>query len=136
MAVFATIIIVILYYLKSEFLPFFEGQKSQNEIRIVSWNVSNFGWDNGYSSIRRDQIVQTLKDINADFICLQEAVLSYDTCMVNSLVWVSKALNMANYRYSFMNKNQFDVNHQFGDIIFSRYPMLTTDSILTSDGIK
>ncbi len=55
-------------YIFSDTGHFFNIKNPEDQIRIVTWNVSNFGWDNGYSEIRRDRILNTLSEIDADFM--------------------------------------------------------------------
>lgn len=136
--IFILILGFLVWYIINRFIYNFEpvSLKNNDNIRIVTWNIANFGWQNGYDISRSDAILKTILETKADIICLQEAVLSFDTCQINNIPLVMEKLNMGYYSYSYLRQYQFDDHHHFGDIVLSRYPICNIDTIATDDGKK
>lgn len=127
-------VFALIFYLFFENFPDSVRPKAKDTIRLATWNVSNFGWNGNYSIPRRDSIIARINELNSDVICLQEAVLSYDTTKINSLKYVAKQIYMPYYAYCHLRSYQFDDYHMFGDIIFSKHPIIHTDSIVSGNG--
>ncbi|MBP7699055.1 MAG: endonuclease/exonuclease/phosphatase family protein [Saprospiraceae bacterium] len=102
-------------------------------IRILTWNTSNLGWDGTYQKQRRDNILETVKSANPDIVCFQEAVISNNDSTINNMGYILSKLEMPYFKYSYMRRDQFDDFHQFGDIVFSKFPIIDSTFIYATD---
>lgn len=95
------------------------------KIKVVSYNVCLFGY---YCESRKealsnkDSILSFLKDANADILCLQEFYESKSDIFV-----VTKILEQSGYKYH--TKPRENSKFYFGNIIFSKFPIINQDTI-------
>jgi endonuclease/exonuclease/phosphatase family metal-dependent hydrolase len=101
----------------------FNYTKKPGTVRVVSWNVARFleqKRNNNKNSQKRLQMLDLIKQQNADVLCFQEFFNSTSTRMYNNIDAV-KALGYPYYYYC------WDVDgykEWFGQAIFSRYPIV------------
>lgn len=115
----------------------FKEEKSQNDIRIVSWNVGNLGGITHSlqkSKEIKQEIVSSIFNAHPDIICLQE--------FNNSLTRGNGANNMSpfldDYPYYYFNKD-IDKDkgaYQYGCVVFSKYPIIHSQAIKYGQGFK
>lgn len=104
----------------------FKEAKKENHIRIASWNVARFVEmirNNNKGSQTRYKMLQQIKQVNADILCMQEFSSSINPDWYNNIVAVSKGLGYPYYYFS----HDWDGDRLFnGSVIFSRFPIADT----------
>lgn len=104
----------------------FSYKKVPAELRVMSWNVEHFCiTEHHLHPEKKDQMLDLINKVQPDIACFQEMVAGDSSKKaINYLPDFKKKLGMNNYYFAFRNYWDFDVNHHFGDIIFSKYPII------------
>lgn len=108
----------------------FVATKNKNDIRIVTLNIRSF---NGFSDNKklkktaREDIAESVINLNADILCLQE----FNSSSSDSIATNNIALFTKNYPYYFFSKDYSikSKKYQSGCIIFSKYPIIDSSKI-------
>jgi endonuclease/exonuclease/phosphatase family metal-dependent hydrolase len=111
------------------FTSSFHWQKDKNHIRIATWNVARFIEmikNNNAGSQTRYKMLQQIKQVDADILCLQEFTSSINPDWYNNIIAVGKGLNYPYYYFS----HDWDGDRLFnGSVIFSRFPISDTGMV-------
>jgi endonuclease/exonuclease/phosphatase family metal-dependent hydrolase len=109
----------------------FNLQKSDSAIRIMNWNVEHFAiLEHKTHPEIKQQMLSLIKGYQPDVACFQEMV-GADT-IAKAINYIPDMLQQAGfeqYHYSWNKKLDFDDNHHFGIIIFSKYPIINSQTI-------
>ncbi len=108
----------------------FNIKKDTNTLRVMSWNVEQF--DIQQYKLHPEIKVQMLKIINQykpDIACFQEMVGGDYNKTINYLGDFKRALKFDNYYYTYDVRMDFDGQHHFGIITFSRYPFINKKTV-------
>jgi endonuclease/exonuclease/phosphatase family metal-dependent hydrolase len=98
-----------------------------NQIKIMSYNVRLMDYyNNSGNKQTRSQLLQFLQQQNASVLCLQEFFSSADS---NGVQNIKAICDSCHYPYYAANKNFVTKRGFFGDIIFSKYPIVAQNSI-------
>ena len=110
----------------------FKIKKSSEILRVMSWNVEHFEiLTHKTHPEKKQQMLRLINKYQPDVACFQEVVASDKSPnAINYLPDLIKALNMPYYYYSYNPKLDFDKDHRFGIIIFSKFPILKNTTIL------
>lgn len=107
----------------------FTEDKKADHIRVASWNVARFIEmikNNNKGSQTRYKMMQQIKQVNADILCLQEFSSSINPDWYNNIVAVSKGLGYPYFYFS----HDWDGDRLFnGSVIFSRFPIADTGMV-------
>jgi len=109
----------------------FTMQKQSNQLRVMSWNVEHFDIleHKKHPEVKR-QMISLINQYQPDIACFQEMVGSDSVpSAINYIPDFLDLMNMADYHYSYNWKVDFDNNHHFGIITFSKYPILKKQTI-------
>jgi endonuclease/exonuclease/phosphatase family metal-dependent hydrolase len=109
----------------------FAKQKTPTSIRLMSWNVEHFDiLEHKTHPEKKEQMFATINNYNPDVACFQEMVggLKNETA-INFVPLIVSQLNFEDYHYSFNTKLDFDGNHHFGIILFSKYPIINKQTV-------
>lgn len=107
----------------------FNYKKQTGSVRIASWNVARFiemKRNNNKGSQTRLQMMDLIKQQDADIFCMQEFFHSNDSAWYPNLVYIRNHFNYPYYYYSHDNDGD---NHFIGTIIFSRYPIIDSGMV-------
>ena len=107
----------------------FDYTKGPGTIRVVSWNVARFvelRKNNNKGSGTRRQMLDQLKQQNADVLCLQEFHTSLNTDYYDNITPIQQELG---YPYFYFSFDQDGDNLYYSSIIFSRYPIIDSGKI-------
>ncbi|WP_460562218.1 endonuclease/exonuclease/phosphatase family protein [Ferruginibacter profundus] len=109
----------------------FTQQKQAVAIRIMSWNVEHFDILEHKSHPEIKQQMQDLvNDYQPDIACFQEMVGSDSVPnAINYVPEMMQQMGMQYFNYSYNRKVDFDGNHHFGIITFSKYPIINKQTI-------
>lgn len=117
------------FFAFNAFASSFKAEKKENHIRIASWNVARFIEmirNNNMGSQTRYKMLQQIRQVNADILCLQEFSSSINPDWYNNIVAVSKGLDYPYYYFS----HDWDGDRLFnGSVIFSRFPIADTGMV-------
>ncbi len=100
-------------------------------MRILSWNVEHF---NILEHKKRPELKQQMLDLintyKPDIACFEEMVGSDSfPKAINYVPAMMQQMQMSDYNYSYNTKVDFDGNHHFGIITFSKYPIINKKTI-------
>lgn len=104
----------------------FSVKKASNTLRVMSWNVEHFKvGEHKTHPEKKLQMIGLINRYNPDVACFQEMVASdKNPEAINTIEGFVKDLNMPYYYYSYNSRLDFDKDHRFGIIIFSKYPLV------------
>jgi endonuclease/exonuclease/phosphatase family metal-dependent hydrolase len=110
----------------------FNVEKPQDELRVLSWNVSR--WDEFNKKLKggvsfRGLMMDVVKEQEADVLCFQEFFESHSPTYFDSNIPVLEKMGFP-YHYFFITTTEGDGNFQNGMIIFSRYPVIDSGQYL------
>lgn len=110
---------------------YFNIQKRDGEIRIMSWNVELFNILHYKDHPEKKQeIINLINRYDPDIACFQEMVAGDNKKAINYFPDILKALKFTDYFYSYGVKNDFDKYHHFGIIIFSKFPIIRKQTLV------
>jgi endonuclease/exonuclease/phosphatase family metal-dependent hydrolase len=107
----------------------FTAEKKPLTIRIATWNVARFvemKRNNNKGSQTRLQMLELIRQQNADILCLQEFFHSYDSAWYDNIEYVRDSLR---YPYNYFSHDIDGDKHFTGNVIFSRYPIIDSGLI-------
>jgi endonuclease/exonuclease/phosphatase family metal-dependent hydrolase len=104
----------------------FAKQKQDSNLRIMSWNVEHFDiLEHKTHPEKKQQMLDLIKDYQPDIATFQEMVGS--DIMAKAINYIPDIIEQAaftDYNYSYNPKLDFDGQHHFGIITFSKYPII------------
>lgn len=109
----------------------FSNIKPPNTLRIFHWNVE--GWDYRYEESRGGEkqyypkMMQLIKSQNADILCFEEYADKEDLGSPTSTASTIKSMGYPYYAFAETNADSHD--NPRGVIIFSKYPIIDTNTI-------
>ena len=108
----------------------FNMEKLPGSIRVMSWNVEHFAIleHKSHSEIKM-KMIDLINQYQPDVACFQEMVGGESKKAINNIQALQQSLAFPYYFYSFEHKFDFDNNHHFGIIIFSKYPLIDSQTI-------
>jgi endonuclease/exonuclease/phosphatase family metal-dependent hydrolase len=115
---YKNIVTVFGFHLGNQFVQ----AKSQDHIRIISWNVNNFLSTDISNSNKINQMLDFIKSANADIICFQDFSSTY---YPHANATTENIKKITGLKFSFYS--EADPNN--GVIIFSRWPFLKQTSV-------
>jgi endonuclease/exonuclease/phosphatase family metal-dependent hydrolase len=109
----------------------FQKDKPQNALRIMSWNVEHFDiLEYKTHPETKQNMLQLIKEYQPDIACFQEMVGSDSIRKaINYIPDIMETDGFSEYYYSYNPKLNFDGNHHFGIITFSKYPIINKQTI-------
>jgi endonuclease/exonuclease/phosphatase family metal-dependent hydrolase len=109
----------------------FQKEKQANALRVMSWNVEHFDiLEHKTHPETKQKMLQLIKEYQPDIACFQEMVGSDSIRKaINYIPDIMEADGFSEYHYSYNPKLNFDGDHHFGIIIFSKYPIINKQTI-------
>jgi endonuclease/exonuclease/phosphatase family metal-dependent hydrolase len=109
----------------------FDIQKKDSATRIMSWNVEHFDiLEHKTHPERKQEMLDLVNEYQPDIACFQEMVGSDSfPKAINYIPDFLQKLGFKDYNYSYNVKVDFDGNHHFGIITFSRYPIINKQTV-------
>ena len=112
------------------FTPDFITVKHPSNLRIMSWNVEHFDiLEHKTHPERKAEMIKIINGYNPDIACFQEMVAGEKKGIINNLQLLMKQLGFQYYHYTYNPKLDFDANHHYRLIIFSRLPIISMHNI-------
>lgn len=116
---------------KFRFNSNFETEKQVAAVRIMSWNVEQFQiLEHKKNPVLKQDMFNLINEYDPDIACFQEMVASnaYPKA-INYMPDMVAALKLKNYYFSYNELDNYDDNHHFGRVIFSKYPIINRKTI-------
>ena len=112
------------------FTSSFSVQKT-SALRVMSWNVEHFDiLEHKTHPEKKQQMLDLINEYQPDIACFQEMVGSdKNPQAINYVPDFMKHLSFADYFYSYNTKIDFDNDHHFGIITFSKYPIINKQTV-------
>ena len=109
----------------------FSLQKPMGSIRVMSWNVEQFNilHHKDHPEIKQEMF-DLINKYDPDIACFQEVVAGDKKKGINYFPDIQKALRFVDYFYSYSIKDDFDAEHHFGRIIFSKLPIINKQTVV------
>jgi len=113
------------------FTSSFEKKKDSASLRILSWNVEHFDiLEHKTHPETKQQMMDLINEYQPDIACFQEMVGSdKNPQAINYVQGMMEKLDFDDYNYSYNPKLDFDGDHHFGTIIFSKLPVINKQTI-------
>ena len=93
-------------------------------ITLLTWNTHRMGQ---FEKPERNEVIRYLLEQDADVVCLQEVDV-YKDAQFLTLLDVKKALGKK-YPYSYIDFAIYNKRHQYGTMVWSRFPLINKQSI-------
>ncbi len=109
----------------------FTMQKKPGNIRVMSWNVEQFNilHHKDHPEVKKEMF-DLINEYDPDIACFQEVVASDKKKGINYFPDIKKALRFVDYFYSYSIRDDFDKDHHFGRIIFSKLPIINKQTVV------
>lgn len=109
----------------------FNLKKANTSVRVMSWNVEHFEIaEHRTHPEKKKEMLWLINHYQPDIACFQEMVGSDSVpTAINYLPDFVKELKMPYFFYTYNSKLDFDRDHRFGIIVFSKYPIVNKKSI-------
>jgi endonuclease/exonuclease/phosphatase family metal-dependent hydrolase len=109
----------------------FSISKTKDNFRVMTWNVELFNiLEHKTHPEKKMQMIELINQYNPDVACFQEVVASDSSRhAINSIAELLQKLKMKYYYFTYNPKLDFDNDHRFGILIFSKYPIINKQTI-------
>ncbi len=109
----------------------FDVKKNPATLRVMSWNVEHFKIaEHKTNPQKKADMFRLINMYQPDVACFQEMVGSDSVPSgINYLPDIARDINMPYWYYSYNPKLDFDKDHRFGIIIFSKHPIVKKQSV-------
>jgi endonuclease/exonuclease/phosphatase family metal-dependent hydrolase len=104
----------------------FAKQKQAGNLRIMSWNVEHFDiLEHKTHPEKKQQMLDLIKEYEPDIATFQEMVGSDKVAKaINYIPSIMEQVVFTDYHYSYNPMLDFDGQHHFGIVTFSKYPII------------
>jgi endonuclease/exonuclease/phosphatase family metal-dependent hydrolase len=109
----------------------FANEKDTNALRVMSWNVEHFDilQHKTHPEVKQ-QMLDLISNKQPDIACFQEMVGSDSIKKaINYIPAMMKEMGFSYFHYAYNTKSDFDGNHHFGIIVFSKFPIVNKQKI-------
>jgi endonuclease/exonuclease/phosphatase family metal-dependent hydrolase len=134
--IFVSILTIAFFYQEVQnIIPFrlttsFNTTKDTAALRVMSWNIAQFNLLNHKKQPEvKQQMISLINTYKPDIACFQEMVSGDEASAINYTIAISTALHFKYYFYSYDRRIDFDKDHHFGVIIFSKYPFIRQQTV-------
>lgn len=95
-----------------------------HRLTVMTWNTGRMG---GFVKPEKNEVLQYLLEQDADVVCLQEVDV-YKDAKYLTLDDVKNTLR-SKYRYSYIDFAVYNKRHQYGTMVWSKYPLINKQTI-------
>ena len=109
----------------------FSMKKTPGSIRVMSWNVEQFNilHHKDHPEVKQEMF-DLINKYDPDIACFQEVVAGDKKKGINYFPDIKKELRFIDYFYSYSLKDDFDRDHHFGRLIFSKLPIINKQTMV------
>ena len=105
-------------------MPWQEYSQMPHELKVLTYNTQGMAVDKYLDT--KLEMLEYINELDADVVCLQE-VLVYKKGDRLTLPMMREA--MKNYPYTYFDFKLYNSRRQFGNVVFSRYPLVNKQTI-------
>lgn len=114
----------LVWSLFSHRMPWQHHSHTQHQLSILTYNTQGMAIGKKYAD--KMAMLKHINRMDADIVCLQE-VLVYKNDNKLTLSKLRQAMN--NYPYTYYDFKLYNGTRQFGNVVFSRYPLINKQTI-------
>lgn len=96
----------------------------EHRLSVLTYNTHRMG---GFRKLPQNRVLQYLLRQDADVICLQEVEVYKDNTYLT--LGELKGAMREKYPYSYIDFSVYNQRRQFGNVVFSRYPLINKQTI-------
>lgn len=123
-ALLTLLILWIVWSLLSHQMPWQRNYETTHSLRIMTYNTQGMAIGKHYNE--KMKMLRYINDQDADIVCLQE-VLVWKNEQRLTLPKLREA--MSKYPYTYYDFKLYNNKRQFGNVVFSRYPLINKQTI-------
>ena len=123
-ALLTLLILWIVWSLLSHQMPWQRNHETTHSLRVMTYNTQGMAIGKHYNE--KMKMLQYINDQDADIVCLQE-VLVWKNEQRLTLPKLREA--MSKYPYTYYDFKLYNNKRQFGNVVFSRYPLINKQTI-------
>ena len=120
----AIVVLWLAWSLLSHRMPWQEYSQMPHELKVLTYNTQGMAVDKYLDT--KLEMLEYINELDADVVCLQE-VLVYKKGDRLTLPMMREA--MKNYPYTYFDFKLYNSRRQFGNVVFSRYPLVNKQTI-------
>jgi endonuclease/exonuclease/phosphatase family metal-dependent hydrolase len=105
-------------------MPWQRDDNTANSLRVMTYNTQGMAINKNYAY--KLEMLRYINELNADIVCLQE-VLVWKNEQRLTLPKLREA--MSKYPYTYYDFKLYNNKRQFGNVVFSRYPLINKQTI-------
>ena len=124
LSLLAIVVLWLAWSLLSHRMPWQEYSQMPHELKVLTYNTQGMAVDKYLDT--KLEMLEYINKLDADVICLQE-VLVYKKGDRLTLPMMREA--MKNYPYTYFDFKLYNSRRQFGNVVFSRYPLVNKETI-------
>lgn len=124
LSLLAIVVLWLAWSLLSHRMPWQEYSQMPHELKVLTYNTQGMAVDKYLDT--KLEMLEYINELDADVICLQE-VLVYKKGDRLTLPMMREA--MKNYPYTYFDFKLYNSRRQFGNVVFSRYPLVNKQTI-------
>ena len=114
----------LVWSLFSHRMPWQHHTTTQHQLTILTYNTQGMAISKKYAE--KMAMLKHINRMDADVICLQEVLVYKDT---KKLTLSKLREAMSNYPYTYYDFKLYNGARQFGNVVFSRYPLINKQTI-------
>ncbi len=109
-------------------------KQDSSNTRVMSWNVQHFDILHHKTKPQvKLNMIDLVNDYSPDIACFQEMVGSDSSAKaINYVPEMQKQMNFSYQYYSYFKYDNFDEKHHFGNIIFSKFPIVNAKTVVNN----
>jgi endonuclease/exonuclease/phosphatase family metal-dependent hydrolase len=109
----------------------FSIEKKTGALRVMSWNVEQFNilHHKDHPEVK-GEMLDLINYYDPDIACFQEVVAGDKKKGINYFPDIFKALHFNDFLFSYSIRDDFDANHHFGRVIFSKLPIINKQTVV------
>lgn len=124
LSLLAIVVLWLAWSLLSHRMPWQEYSQMPHELKVLTYNTQGMAVDKYLET--KLEMLEYINGLDADVVCLQE-VLVYKKGDRLTLPMMREA--MKNYPYTYFDFKLYNSRRQFGNVVFSRYPLVNKETI-------
>lgn len=124
LSLLAIVVLWLAWSLLSHRMPWQEYSQMPHELKVLTYNTQGMAVDKYLDT--KLEMLEYINKLDADVVCLQE-VLVYKKGDRLTLPMLREA--MKNYPYTYFDFKLYNSRRQFGNVVFSRYPLVNKETI-------
>lgn len=124
LSLLAIVVLWLAWSLLSHRMPWQEYSQMPHELKVLTYNTQGMAVDKYLDT--KLEMLEYINQLDADVVCLQEVLVKKKGDRL-TLPMMREA--MKNYPYTYFDFKLYNSRRQFGNVVFSRYPLVNKETI-------